>query len=112
MEMAEASGYKFVFEMNQIPLLQGAMTYATEFVFPGGMANNKMYYEKQVTFEPTIPEHQQWLLWDPQTSGGLLLAVPKERLGDFQSACVANGRNQAMWVIGHVTTGNGIEVLY
>jgi selenide,water dikinase len=111
MEMAEASKHKFVFEMNQIPLLNGAITYAADFVFPGGMSNNKMHFEKQVTFDTTIPEHEQWLLWDPQTSGGLLLAIPADRLADFQSACIAEGRNQAAWVIGQVTTGSGLEVL-
>jgi selenide,water dikinase len=110
-EMARASGHKFVFKMNQIPLLDGAMTYATDFIFPGGMSDNKMYFEKHVIFATTIPEHQQWLLWDPQTSGGLLIAVPSERLDDFQSACTEDGRNQLSWVVGHVTTGSGIEVL-
>ena len=110
-EMAQASGQKFVFEMNQIPLLDGAATYAADFVFPGGMSNNKMYYEKQVSFEASIPEFQQWLLWDAQTSGGLLIAVPANRLDDFHSACTANGRHQSMWVIGQVTGGSGIEVL-
>ena len=110
-EMVEASGCKFVFEMNQMPLLDGAMTYAADFVFPGGMANNKMYFEKHVTFDPTIPEHQQWLLWDPQTSGGLLIAIPSDRLDDFQNACAEDGRNQSMWIIGRVTTGSGVEVL-
>jgi selenide,water dikinase len=111
MEMAEASEKKFVFEVNQIPLLDGAAIYAADFVFPGGMSNNKMYFEKQVSFAADIPEHQQWLLWDPQTSGGLLLAVPPNRLDDFQATCTANGRSQSTWVIGQVTTGNGIEVL-
>ncbi|MBN1992048.1 MAG: selenide, water dikinase SelD [Anaerolineae bacterium] len=111
LEMAEASACKFILEMNQIPLLDGAMAYAADFIFPGGMANNKMYFEKQVTFAPAIPEHQQWLLWDPQTSGGLLLAIPAAQLSDFQNACHADGRDQAMWVIGHVAAGRGIEVL-
>jgi len=111
MEMAEASEQKFIFEMNRIPLLDGAAIYAADFVFPGGMANNKMYYEKQVSFEAGIPDHQQWLLWDPQTSGGLLIAVPANRLDDFQAACTTNGRHQSTWVIGRVTAGSGIEVL-
>jgi selenide,water dikinase len=111
MEMARASEQKFVLKMNLIPLLDGAVTYAADFVFPGGMANNKMYYEKQVSFAAGIPEHKQWLLWDPQTSGGLLIAVPANRLDDFQGACTANGRAQSVWVIGQVAAGNGIEVI-
>jgi selenide,water dikinase len=111
MEMAQASGCKFIIETNQVPLLDGAAIYAADFVFPGGTSNNKMYFEKEVTFAPTIPEDRQWLLWDTQTSGGLLLAIPPERLDDFFSACTNNGKSQPAWVIGRVTAGRGIEVL-
>lgn len=109
MEMAQASGCKFVLEFNQIPLLDGAAAYATQFIFPGGASNNKMFFEKEVAFAPTLPDERQWLLWDPQTSGGLLLAVPAERLADFQRICAE--RNQPVWVIGQVVAGSGIEVL-
>jgi selenide,water dikinase len=111
MEMAQASGCKFIIETNQVPLLNGATIYAADFVFPGGTSNNKMYFEKDVIFAPTIPEDKQWLLWDTQTSGGLLLAIPPERLDDFFSACINNGKSQPAWVIGQVTAGRGIEVL-
>jgi selenide,water dikinase len=109
MEMAQASGCKFVLELNQIPLLDGATGYAAQFIFPGGASNNKMFFEKNVTFAPTIPDERLWLLWDPQTSGGLLLAVPAERVTDFQHSCAE--RNQPAWVIGQVTAGSGIEVV-
>ena len=109
MEMVQASICKFVFEMNQLPLLEGATIYAADFVFPGGAANNKLYFEKDVIFADTLSEDKQMILWDPQTSGGLLLAIPQERLADFQSACAE--REQLTWVVGQVTEGNGIEVL-
>jgi len=111
LEMTEAAGNKFVIELNQVPLLEGATVYAADFVFPGGTSNNKMYFEKHVTFAPDVPEDKRWLLWDAQTSGGLLLAIPADRLDDFLSAGGSNGRNQSGWVIGQVTTGHGIEVL-
>jgi selenide,water dikinase len=108
-EMAQASGSKFVLELNQIPLLEGAAAYAAQFIFPGGASNNKIFFEKDVTFASTIPDERQWLLWDPQTSGGLLMAVPAERLADFQSICAE--RNQPVWVVGQVIAGIGIEVV-
>ncbi len=109
MEMAKASAQKFVFEANQIPLLPGAAKYGAEFIFPGGASNNKLYFEKDVTFAASVADDRQWLLWDAQTSGGLLLAVPADRLDDFRNICA--DLNQPNWVIGHVTTGDGIEVL-
>jgi selenide,water dikinase len=111
LEMTRASGQKFVFELNQIPFLPGSTDYAADFIFPGGTSNNKLYFEKEVTFAPAVPEDRQWLLWDAQTSGGLLLAIPADRLDDFQSACTSNGRNQPSWVVGRVVNGSGIEVL-
>lgn len=109
MEMANASGQKFVFEFSRIPLLSGATTYAAEFVFPGGAANNKLHFEPDVTFHPALKDDQQMLLWDPQTSGGLLLAVPPERAATFEAACAE--RSQSARQIGYVAAGSGIEVL-
>ncbi len=109
MEMANASGQKFVFEFSRIPLLSGATTYAAEFVFPGGAANNKLHFEPDVTFHPALKDDQQMLLWDPQTSGGLLLAVPPERAATFEAACAE--RSQSARQIGYVAAGRGIEVL-
>lgn len=109
MEMAQASGQKFVFEMNQLPLLEGVEIYAADFVFPGGAANNKLYFEKDVTFAPSLTDAQEMILWDPQTSGGLLIALPAERLQDFQNICAE--QDQSVWIVGQVATGQGIEVL-
>jgi selenide,water dikinase len=109
LEMAQATGCKFVFELNQIPLLAGVVTYAADFIFPGGAANNKLFFEKDVTFANAVTEAQRMILWDPQTSGGLLLALPPERLNDFLSLC--REKEQSAWVIGQVTQGYGLEVL-
>jgi len=95
--------------MNQMPLLDGVTRYAADFIFPGGAANNKLHFEKDVTFATTLSEAQRMILWDPQTSGGLLLAIPPEKLADFQKACFE--RELETWVVGQVTTGSGIEVL-
>jgi selenide,water dikinase len=49
------------------------------------------------------------LLFDPQTSGGLLLGVPREKLDAFLAR--AHAMDQAMWVIGSVEAGRGIKVI-
>jgi selenide,water dikinase len=108
-EMAQAAQHRFIFEMNLIPLLEGVMTYAADYIFPGGAANNKLFFEKDVVFAAGVSEAQQMILWDPQTSGGLLVAVPPDRLADFQAICAE--KEQPAWVIGQVAGGSGIEVL-
>ena len=97
-EMAKASGYKLVFEYSQIP-----------FIFPGGSINNKLYFEPDVSFAPSVADDQRMILWDAQTSGGLLLAIPADRLDEFRTFCAE--LEQPAWVIGQVVEGQGIEVL-
>ena len=109
MEMVKASQVAFEFQLNQIPFLEGARDYAREFIFPGGASNNRLYYRQDVSFAEEISEDQQMLFWDPQTSGGLLLAVPSERVDVFLERCKAH--QQPAWVIGQVKAGFGITVV-
>ena len=67
-----------------------------------------MHFESKVQFADSIDEENQMLLFDPQTSGGLLLGVPREKLDAFIAR--AKELNQAVWEIGHVETGAGIKV--
>ena len=108
-EMTQAGGARFRFWMSAIPLLPGAAEYAAEWIFPGGSHNNKAFYSHLVQFDPGIPEEQQMLLWDAQTSGGLLLAVSPSRVGDFFAECAQH--QQQAWVVGEVIEGAGIEVV-
>ena len=79
-EMAEASNVKVRFSYQNIPLISGARTYADQFIFPGGTYDNRLYFGSSVHFDPSLDEPSQLLLFDPQTSGGLLLAVPPDKL--------------------------------
>jgi selenide,water dikinase len=89
-------------------VLPGASDYAAGWVFPGGSFNNKAFYSHLVQFEKSIPEDQQMLLWDAQTSGGLLLSVPADREDDFFAECLEH--ELQAWTIGEVIEGEGIEV--
>ncbi len=108
MEMAEASKVMLSIENSQLPLLSGAHGYAEKGIFPGGAFDNKMYFGEKVRFDPKIDEPAQMLLFDPQTSGGLLLGVPAEKLDSFKT--YADKISQPVWVIGEVRKGKGIEV--
>ena len=108
LEMAQAAGVMLHIENSQIPLLSGARGYAEKGIFPGGAFDNKVHVDKAVMFNGQIDEADQMLLFDPQTSGGLLLGVPQEKLKAFQKR--AQEVNQPVWVIGEVRKGQGIEV--
>ena len=107
-EMAEASGVGMRLFLPSIPFLGGARKYAEAGNFPGGSVENKMYFGDRVQFEETIDEYNQLLLFDAQTSGGLLIAVPEKNLGVFLEQAVSNAT--PVWLIGYVEEGQGIRV--
>ncbi len=107
-EMAEAAGVMLEFENSKIPFVSGARKYAEMGTFPGGGFDNKAYFGSRVKFAESIDEPAQMLLFDPQTSGGLLLGVPREKLEALQSR--AKEVDQPLWVIGEVKEGKGIQV--
>lgn len=106
-EMAGASGISLRFDFSRIPFLSGAQGYAQKGVFPGGAFDNKGYFEKSVSFGK-LDDPSQMLLFDPQTSGGLLFGVERDRLSAFESR--ARELGQPYWVVGDVRPGNGIEI--
>lgn len=108
-EMAEASGVGLRFIYEQIPFISGALQNAERFIFPGGSFDNRLYFGPHVRFAPEINEASQMLLFDAQTSGGLLLAVPPDVLEDILVRAGEIG--QELWVVGEVIEGEAIEVL-
>jgi selenide,water dikinase len=108
MEMAEASSVMLSFEYAKLPFLSGARGYAEKGIFPGGAFDNKKHFEAQVKFDQNLDEPSQMLLFDPQTSGGLLLGIPGDKLEEFQRR--AHELSQPVWVIGEVRDGKGIQV--
>ena len=108
MEMANASGIALKLDFGQIPLTSSARKYAEMGTFPGGAFDNKSHFESHVEFADSLDEQNQMLLFDPQTSGGLLLGVPQAQVDAFMQR--AKEMNQAAWVIGSVDSGAGIQV--
>jgi len=107
-EMAEQSPALLRFKLDRLPFTAGAVDYAGQWLFPAGTCRNESYYERLVRFGSHVSEEMQQLLYTPETSGGLLIAVARDRLADLEAAFEAIG--QAYWVVGDVTAGEGIEV--
>jgi selenide,water dikinase len=107
-EMAEASGIALRIEYSKLPFLSGARGYAEKGIFPGGAFDNKKHFGERVTFDKSIDEPAEMLLFDPQTSGGLLLGVPQSRLEAFRMR--AEELSQPVWIIGEVRAGKGMEI--
>jgi selenide,water dikinase len=107
-EMASASGVGMRIELEKVPFMKGAHRLAENWVFPGGAYDNAEFFGPHVGFQADIPQEMQLLLFDPQTSGGLLFGVGPER------AAYVNEKSSKMgldvWRIGEVTESNKIEI--
>jgi selenide,water dikinase len=104
-EMAHLSGVDFHLHSQALNWLPGARKYAEQDVFPGGMWRNKDYFEQWVRFDDRVPEALQYLLFDPETSGGLLIAVAAAQADELCADLLAAG-DQAQ-LIGDVLPGGG-----
>ena len=107
-EMAEKSSARLRFYLDKLPILEGAIRYGEEGLFPGGSGRNQSAYEQGVHFGAGVSEEMQLSLFTPETSGGLLVAVPPDRLKTLTDLFGDGGH--PCWVIGEVLEGEGIEV--
>ncbi len=107
-EMTNQGRVRFRFFFDQLPFLPGAKDYAGLWLFPGGACNNQRTFEQNVSFNG-LAEEMQMLLFTPETSGGLLIALPPAEADHLEALCCAAG--QAVWRVGEVVEGEGIEVV-
>ena len=82
-EMALASNVSLLFRLNQIPILEGALDCIRAGHIPGGLNNNRDFAECVVGYEEGIPDELKTILFDPQTAGGLLIAVGAEHASNL-----------------------------
>ncbi len=107
-EMAEHSHVCLRIHSDKVPLLPGARDYAEKWLFPGGSNRNRDYFSQWVRVAPNVTEELLMLLFTPETSGGLLIAAPQERLRELEA--FMKEAEQAYWIIGEVEAGTGIEL--
>jgi selenide, water dikinase len=107
-EMTEASGLGAVVRRSEVPVWERASSFAAEGCYPGGLKNNRRYLEEKVTAEGVGPDGLL-PLYDPQTSGGLLVAVPEPRATEFVRVLEANDTLAA--VVGEIEEGQTIRVI-
>lgn len=90
-EMAVNSGVDVEIELASLPLLPKAKKFAEEGLIPGGAYRNKEYLKDHVEIGGRISPAEEDLLYDPQTSGGLLIAVSGEKREQLLSALREKG---------------------
>jgi selenide,water dikinase len=100
-EMAAQGRVDFRFFAHKLPWLPGALAYGAAGAFPGGRGNNQIFFQPNVTFANSVTELLQDMLWTPETSGGLLVAVSPDQVATLQAGC------ETAVIIGEVIPGSG-----
>src|SRR5947209_3110823 len=120
-EMADAGSVCFRIDSSAVPFIEGAPGYVRAKQVPGGTGRNREYLLSgdapeaahptgsqelvRVTLQGSISRDLVTLLFDPQTSGGLLAAVPAGRVPAVRAALEDQG--VGCWEIGEVVAGRG-----
>ena len=110
LEMARASGARFVFEAAALPVFNGALELARSGVETGGAAHNRRFTAPALEVAADVAPELVALAHDPQTSGGMLAAVPRG-LTDALDQDLADAGIQARW-IGRVRPGSASVALH
>jgi selenide, water dikinase len=107
-EMLEASGVGAVVRSSEVPVWERAVALANDGCYPGGLKSNREYLEGRV-FADGVGTNDLLPLYDPQTSGGLLVAVPHEKVSEFVASLQKGGTSGA--VVGEVVEGHGMRIV-
>jgi selenide,water dikinase len=111
-KMAQGSGVTLRIEESDLPLLPGALELCRAGMIPGGGTRNREFFGPHVKISDEIADEIRTIVFDPQTSGGLLIALPERDalalLADLQRAGNADAE-----IIGRVAAGGkfAIEVV-
>ncbi len=100
LEMALASQVSIELDSESVPLLDNALVYARDGLIPSASHANRKYWQAYTSIAPTFDKSLESIIFDTQTSGGLLLAVPEEKVNFFQTF-LANA-NESCWRVGRV----------
>ncbi len=106
-EMVDPDGLGAAIRRSAVPVWDRAAELAAGGCYPGGLDNNRVFVEEHVTADG-MPDADLLPLYDPQTSGGLLLAVDPRRAEELVARLADRGDDAA--VIGEVTAASGLAV--
>ncbi len=90
-ELARGSGLSVVIDSKSVPVLPGVLELASEGIIPAGTYRNMDFVADEVLVDPSVPQALSDVLYDPQTSGGLLISVPEARSGELMQRLEAEG---------------------
>lgn len=109
-KMTASSQSGAVINVSDVPIFDGAAGFAQKGLIPGGTLRNRQFCENRIIQNREIPGYLMDILFDPQTSGGLLISVPKQKTGELLRRLKA-GNIRAARVIGRVTASPKDQII-
>ena len=94
-EMIDDTDFGLEIEADRIPIISEAADYAAMGLVPAGAYKNREFREPMVDFSPSIDRTTQDILFDPQTSGGLMICVDADQAEDLTDALKSGGIDHA-----------------
>ena len=110
-EMARGSGLSFRLSYSRIPLLPGTKEYSAMGMVPGGAYCNQTHFGPEISFSEKVPEMERIILYDPQTSGGLLIALPQAEGEKLLRICREKGIEDASLIGEVVPRGKSLIIV-
>ena len=107
-EMAEGSNLTAEISYSKIPLLEGLEFYTSQKCMPGNTQKNWKSFETKVT---GMTEELTYTLCDPQTNGGLLIAVDPDSKNEFENLLISEGYSDFIEPIGVMKSKSGSVVV-
>jgi selenide,water dikinase len=104
-EMIEGTDVGMVIDSGTVPYFPEAKELAEMGMMPGGLHRNRDFRKNMIDITESVPQYLADILFDPQTSGGLLIAVPEGRAADLLERLKKEGVVEAA-VIGEVVAEN------
>ena len=109
LEIATASNVSISIDYSKLPIIEGVYELAKNGFIPGGTKNNLKFVESKVSFSKNQTKKEQFIMADAQTSGGLLISIPKHKASSLQTLlqkynCLSNN------IIGEVYTPNKFPI--
>ena len=90
-EMVQDEDIGMIVHATKVPLLKEAEKLSQMGILPGGAHKNREYYAERINVDLSVPPHLIDILFDPQTSGGLLISVPRENASKLLDIMVEQG---------------------
>jgi selenide, water dikinase len=109
-QLAENSGIGIRVNSTAVPVFLEVEGFIKQSLIPGGLNRNRAFYGKKIEFSKQVPDYLRDVLFDPQTSGGLLISLDPEKADSLLSKLKKDGIKEAA-VVGEIVSKRAVKII-